>query len=470
MAIATTVRGTISSSTNTDTYTTSSFTPTAGELLVLFVELQTLLGIASVSDSQGGAWTRITSSTRSAGADAAYAYVRTSTAPASSMTVTISIAQDDTIPDAPSASGCNAGVFSLVDANGTGAAAITQSQTANSAGSSTPTATFSSTTATGNATLLCVFNNTNPSGVTNPTGWSDGSNIGHTLPTCGLRTSYRNSGFAGTAVTWGSSATNWAVIMLEVNAAASSSPASTLPPTIAVTNAIPATLIGKVCDKNAGSQTLSCTTSVSGRTKVVLFIAHDPGITVTGLTDSKGNLYSSVGSITNGSGTSGVTTTCYRSDLAYQLTASVDTIVATFSASRGAACMVALGSNLNFSVLEGTNTHQATGTAPSTTVTPVVVPAYGFVGCGVEGPSGDTYTDDADWTQIGRDGTTGGADASNVSLNASWLPIAAVAAMPYTPTLGTSRLFAQFEVVYSYADTDPQIGENKYLPLLGIGS
>ena len=463
MAIVTTVRGTVSSGTDTTAYATSAFTPTAGEVLVAFFEFETYNGGAiAVTDSQGGSWSRVTESSRTAAVDTVQCYVRNSTVSATSMTVTFT--------EPLGAAGCNGAVFSMTGVNGSGSSCIVQSQIANDSGASTPTAAFSSTTATGNATLLACFNSANPSGVTSPTGWSDGSNIGHALPTAGERTSYRDSGFAGTTVTWGSSVNNWAIIMVEVRAASEAASGTTLPPTLAVTNAIPATLVGKVCDKNAGSQTLSCTTSVSGRTKVVLFIAHDPGITVTGVTDSKGNLYTSVGSITNGSGTSGVTTTCYRSDLAYQLTASVDTIEARFSASRGAACMVALGSNLNFSVLEGTNTHQATGTAPSTTVTPVVVPAYGFVGCGVEGPPGDTYTDDADWTQIGRDGTTGGADASNVSLNASWLPIAAVAAMPYTPTLGTSRLFAQFEVVYSYVDTDPQIGENKYLPLLGIGS
>lgn len=462
MAIVTTVRGVVNSADNTTAYPTSAFTPAAGEMLVAFFEFSAPDGSTSVTDSQGGSWTLILSTTRTGGTGPCYCYVRNSAVSASSMTVTFNNAPVGAI-------GCNGMVLSMTGTDGVGSGAVVQSKSANNSSTTTPEVTFDSTTVTTNATLGAVFCNTNPAGATPPTGWTEGSDIGHGSPNSGGESIYRDSGFAGTVVTWGATESDWAAIVIEVRAGSAAAASTVLAPVIAVNNPIPPTLIGSQCDKNSGTQTLSCTASVSALVKVVLFVTHDPGITVTSITDSKGNLYVLDGSIVNGSGTSGVTTTCYAANLAFALTSGVDTITANFSASRGAACMAAMGVNLNFSVDEGNNTHADTGTAPSTTITPVGNPSMGFVCCGVEGPDGDTYTEDADWTAVLNTGTTGGAADSNVSLNMAFVLIGTAAATPYTPTLGTSRLFAQYEVIYSYADADPAIAAQQFLPIMGIG-
>ena len=452
-----------STSNNVSSYTSAAFTPAAGDVLYLAEEISLTTGLTSITDSLGGSWSKTEGVAISGLTDHSLnVWVRNSTVSATSMTVTVNTSVAD-------GTGCSAHIYRASGVNGSGTASIVQDDSG-TASSGTPETVFASSAVTTNATLVFAVTSANPAGLTPPTNWTEGADTGHATPTRGMESAVRNSGFTGTTITWGSTGVNWGAISIEILAASVATPSSVLAPVLAVNNPIPPTLIGSQCDKNSGTQTLSCTASVSALVKVVLFVTHDPGITVTSITDTRGNLYVSDGSITNGSGTSGVTTTCYAANLAFPLVSGTDSITANFSASRGAACMAAIGVNLNFSVDEGNNTHQATGTAPSTTITPVGNPSMGFVCCGVEGPDTDVYTEDADWTAVLNTGTTGGADASNVSLNMAFLLIGTAAATPYTPTLGTSRPFAQYEVVYSYADADPATGTSyRRLPLMGCG-
>jgi hypothetical protein len=78
---------------------------------------------------------------------------------------------------------------------------------------------------TQNACIGAVFNSTSPAGLIQPAGWSEGSDVGYSIPTTGLENVHRNSGETGTTITWGgTSATAFASVIIELDTSAHISP------------------------------------------------------------------------------------------------------------------------------------------------------------------------------------------------------------------------------------------------------
>lgn len=74
---------------------------------------------------------------------------------------------------------------------------------------------------------------------------------------------------------------------------------------------------------------------------------------------------------------------------------------------------------------------------------------------GAEGPNSDTYTWDSDYTQIAGDGTTGGADDSNIHLRGGWR-IATITSDTVDVTAGTpTRDYTQVMVKLTLVDGAP---------------
>jgi len=91
----------------------------------------------------------------------------------------------------------------------------------NGAAAGTPAPAFASLCLTGNVTLGCVGNNAAAAGsLTPPTGWTEPASTGdlaYATPSTGGEYCFRDSGFTGTTVTWGSaSATVFGAIIVEL--------------------------------------------------------------------------------------------------------------------------------------------------------------------------------------------------------------------------------------------------------------
>lgn len=202
---------TTNSTANTTSYASGSFTPAANDLLIVFVYASGTLNTGTLTDSQGIGFTKITSATRQTTADTLYAFIANGLAAASAMTVTFGCAGD-------AATGAIIQVARVSGMSLTGITAVKQSITVNDHASGTPAATFNASVLTGNPTFGFTANSTNPSGITNPTSWTTGADDGFLTPTRGANYVYRNSGFTGTTITWGSSAgATYGVILVELN-------------------------------------------------------------------------------------------------------------------------------------------------------------------------------------------------------------------------------------------------------------
>lgn len=199
-------------------YVSAAFTPAVDDQIVVFALITATAAAGSCTDSQGGTYTRITTSTKAGGSDKMYLFVRDALVPAaSSTTCTVDIAGDG-------GTGCVMFVARVAGMTRTGASAARQSavQNGQSAGT-TPAPVFGSAALTDNPTLGAVFNGTSPATMTPPTSWTEDANgdKGYSTPTAGGEYVFRDSGFTGTTITWGStSATAFCDISVELDTTA----------------------------------------------------------------------------------------------------------------------------------------------------------------------------------------------------------------------------------------------------------
>lgn len=217
--------------------TSGAFTPASGDLLVVWATCTgTLEATATLNSSISGfTFTQFDTEVYSTN-DRIFGFVSDSlVSDTSSQTVEITIPADQ-------CSGSNIVVEAIAGMSRDGLDAIKQSNNTSSAGPSAPAVTFGASVLTGNVTLGAVMLNANPATVTEPSGWTESADIGHATPTKGMQTSYRNSGFTGTTITWGSSETDWAAIIVELDTSATG-PTFTAGPTVGTltTTTIPLT-------------------------------------------------------------------------------------------------------------------------------------------------------------------------------------------------------------------------------------
>lgn len=218
----------LSDTTNTTAYTSNSFTPAAGDLLVLFAHQSgAVSSVFTITDSQSGTWTKVGNTiTRSSTATAGGCWIRDSTVSATAMTVTITYGTSGT--------GNIMFVWRIAGMSKTGATAARQTANQNNqASGGTPAPAFAVSADTNNVTLGVVFNATNPAGLTPPTSWTEpatpAGDIGHGTPAAGGETVNRDSGFTGTTITWGStSASVFCDFILELDTSSASAPGPVL--------------------------------------------------------------------------------------------------------------------------------------------------------------------------------------------------------------------------------------------------
>jgi len=204
---------TLSSNSNASSYTTASFTPTNGDLLVLLASIwDTTTDPGTVSDSLGGSWTRVFDYDT----DYQSVWIRSAFSDGSALTVTVDVTGDP-------ATGAILFVARASGMSRTGAAAFRQGNNNTGGGGTAPNTTFAAAALTGNPTIAKMHNITNPAGLTPPTNWTEQVDTGHNQPTAGAEYATRDSGFTGTTITWGSSsASGWRAVSIELDSSAPS--------------------------------------------------------------------------------------------------------------------------------------------------------------------------------------------------------------------------------------------------------
>lgn len=233
---ATTTQGVSTVNTaNTSSYASGAFTPVAGDLLVAFVVASATIATGTMTDSQALGFTKVTSGVYFTNVSTIYMFVSNNTAAATSMTVTFDCTGDN-------ATGAAINVYRIAGMSRTGSSAIKQTaKTENGVAAGTPAATFAASALTGNVTIGVVGNGNNPAAMIPPTGWTEAPtpDVGYATPPTGQETVFRNSGFTGTTITWGSaSATEYGVIIAELDTSA--------PPAVTCKNSL--TLLGAGCN------------------------------------------------------------------------------------------------------------------------------------------------------------------------------------------------------------------------------
>lgn len=209
-----TYREATNSSANSQSYAALGITPAVGDLLVVTVVTSATVAAGGVTSTGSGAtaFDKITSTTHVAGSTM-YLFVSTSLVTAAdSHVVTFTCTGD-------AATGAVVTIHSLAGMTKTGAGAVRQfAVQANQAAGGTPAPAFSNTTQATSALIGVIGNSTAPAGMTPPADWTEQAqaDTGYTSPNTGSETAYRNSGFAGTTVTWGStSASGFGAIIAE---------------------------------------------------------------------------------------------------------------------------------------------------------------------------------------------------------------------------------------------------------------
>lgn len=195
------------STANTTTYTTASFTPTAGDFLVVVVVASDTATDGTLTDSQGLVWELVDSHTTFTTNRLMIFAARQPTA-ASAMTVTWDCTED-------AATACIIHVVRFVGSDGY----IRQVATLNSgAATTTPTCTFPVACLSSSSIIFIQANLSNPHGMTKPASpylvLVGGVT---TTPTTSSYIAYRNTGETTDTITaGGTSATDWVSIAVEV--------------------------------------------------------------------------------------------------------------------------------------------------------------------------------------------------------------------------------------------------------------
>lgn len=139
-------------------------------------------------------------------------------------TLASAVEQTVTFDPADTATSSVIAVLRVAGMSKTGSDAVRQfkTNTQNAGTDATPGAVFDAACLTGNVVIGAAANLSTPAGLTAPAELAEAADDGTTTPTIGLEYAFVNSGFTGTALDWGTSATNWGALILELDTSAAS--------------------------------------------------------------------------------------------------------------------------------------------------------------------------------------------------------------------------------------------------------
>ena len=230
--------------TNSATYTTGSFTPTAGSLIVVCCYGKTT--VTNPPTCTGSANSLTFTSVKSHLGDGSLScgtiFIADQVTPGSpaSMTITVDYGGDAAV-------GASVVVLESTGMSKTGATAALQvaGATDNLTASSTPTITFGAACQSGNPTIAFFGCNTNPAGLTVPTGYTMDVDSGYSTPSVGNQVVHKNSS-GSTTITWnGGTVSRGICLGVELDTSSSGSAFSFTPTDNVVPTDIPNFAVGK---------------------------------------------------------------------------------------------------------------------------------------------------------------------------------------------------------------------------------
>jgi hypothetical protein len=219
----------VASTSNTATYATPSFTPTAGRLLVVVARASgSVTNPAALTASANGlTFTQVHTQLGNASVDRNYIFIADQAVPGSpaAMTLTLALGADP-------GTGALIDVYEAASMSRVGTSAVKQTVGGdnNLAASGTPSVTFASNITAGNPVIGFVSNNTSPATITEPSGWTEDADHGFATPTSGMECCHIDSHAGGTAtVTWGNTSTRGATTAIELDTSSGTTPGLAIP-------------------------------------------------------------------------------------------------------------------------------------------------------------------------------------------------------------------------------------------------
>lgn len=226
MAAVTLGVSTATTTNNAATYTSGSFTPNIGELLIGLVHVRDAApsdGSVSLASSspESLTFTRVATALKASSGDRLFAFVGDQLVGASGVRTVVFGSGDDA-----TAAGNIIQVARVSGMSKVGSLAVRQSGVQdNQAAGGTPTISFAGAVLTTNPVIAFMGNNTNPAGVTEPGTFTELDDTGFNTPGSGSELASVDSGFTASSVTWGgASATAFGALALELDAASDDTP------------------------------------------------------------------------------------------------------------------------------------------------------------------------------------------------------------------------------------------------------
>ena len=173
---------------------TVAITPAVGEIIIAFAANSGTTTDPTVTDDQGGTYTRVAGCIKNASADEMHFYVRNT--PCQTTAV-------HTLTENVGGAGTGGGIWAacVPGMAKSGLNAVRQFATQdNQAGSTVPTGTFTRAPLTENMLVFAVFNTTNGAGITEPSGFTERRDVGYTTTANGLEVATRDSGHTSVTV------------------------------------------------------------------------------------------------------------------------------------------------------------------------------------------------------------------------------------------------------------------------------
>jgi hypothetical protein len=209
--------------------------------------------------------------------------------------------------------------------------------------------------------------------------------------------------------------------------------------------------IGQVSTKTTGtSMQISVAKAVAAGNTIIVRVATDYSASAPTVTDSKGNTYTRDRTAPNSGNT--IRAAIFSAPVTTALGVG-DSITIT---SPNVAARVAVADEfsglLSSSVLDKQNGTSGSSTTPGTSISITTAQAnelvVGFVA--VEGPTDDTYTEDSlgQFSSLSREGTSGGTDDTNITVNGGYKSVSVIGTYQYKPTLDPTRNWIDFITSY----------------------
>ena len=212
--------------TDGQSFTCASFTPSAGDGLVIGCIYMGSTATPTITDSQSLGWTLIDKALFNSSGSAIAVFTSNTAAAASSMTITCDLGSGQT------GTVFYIYIYKVQSATRFGSSAVRQSaKQENGNGSSNPSEAFAANALTSNAIIDFLAINTN-SGIAQPTGWTLDNETVETTPSTTGHVDSVTSGFTGTTPPWADHTgvgTNFAVITVELDFSAATSAAAVVP-------------------------------------------------------------------------------------------------------------------------------------------------------------------------------------------------------------------------------------------------